>query len=53
MVLTEYIINFVRVMRDAAHSPIDFEELAQSKLNEHDFYIYLDILSTNLSAIII
>lgn len=28
LVLTEYLINFVRVLRDAGDNPIDFEELA-------------------------
>jgi calcium-dependent protein kinase len=28
LVLTEYLINFMRVLRDGGDTPIDFEELA-------------------------
>ncbi|CAK60875.1 unnamed protein product (macronuclear) [Paramecium tetraurelia] len=53
LVLTEYLINFARVLRDGKDSPIDYEELAQSKLNDYDFELYHNILETNLSAIVI
>lgn len=53
LVITELLINFVRILRDAGDTPIDFEELAQSKINDNDFQLYHQILSTNLSAITI
>ena len=54
LVIIEYLLNFVRVLRHSSENQnIDFEELSNSKINENDSLLYLNILDTNLRAIII